>query len=289
MTNNSEQPAEPFAGRDASTIWIPAEARGTASGRGRLQGARILVVGAGSQACDEPDPPIGNGRAIALLCAREGAAVACADKDESAAMQTRYRIVQEGCAATVIVADVTSEQDCERMVTNAIRDLKGIDGLVLNIGVGLGRGLAATSAEQWDQVFAVNLRAHFLIARAVLPHLDTGASIVFVSSAAGIRPGTNVPAYDSSKAGLGGLCRHVAFEGSRRGIRANIIAPGLIDTPLGRAASRGRPLRAQTPVPLGRQGTAWEVAYATVFLLSGEASYITGQILVVDGGLSELR
>lgn len=98
-----------------------------------------------------------------------------------------------------------------------------------------------------------------------------------------------MPAYDSSKAGLAGLCRHVAFEGSRRGIRANVIAPGLIDTPLGRAASRARPSRSQTVIPLGRQGTAWEVAYAAVFLLSGEASYITGQTLVVDGGLSELR
>jgi NAD(P)-dependent dehydrogenase (short-subunit alcohol dehydrogenase family) len=289
MPNNSEQPAKTIAGRDASTIWMPAEARGTAPSRGRLQGARILVVGAGSQACDEPDPPIGNGRAIALLCAREGAAVACADKDESSALQTRDRIVQEGGSATVIVADVTREEDCERMVRDAIRELEGIDGLVINAGIGVGRGLGATSAEQWDQVFAVNLRAHFLIARAVLPHLDTGASMVFVSSVASIRPGTNVPAYDSSKAGLGGLCRHVAFEGSRHGVRANVIAPGLIDTPLGRAASRGRPARAQTFIPLGRQGTAWEVAYATVFLLSSEASYITGQTLVVDGGLSELR
>jgi NAD(P)-dependent dehydrogenase (short-subunit alcohol dehydrogenase family) len=289
MPNNSEQPAKTVAGRDASTIWMPAEARGTAPSRKRLQGARILVVGAGSQACDEPDPPIGNGRAIALLCAREGAAVSCADKDESAATQTRDRIVQEGGSATVIVADVTREEDCERMVRDAIRELEGIDGLVINAGIGVGRGLGATSAEQWDQVFAVNLRAHFLIARAVLPHLDTGASMVFVSSVASIRPGTNVPAYDSSKAGLGGLCRHVAFEGSRHGVRANVIAPGLIDTPLGRAASRGRPARAQTFIPLGRQGTAWEVAYATVFLLSREASYITGQTLVVDGGLSELR
>ena len=82
--------------------------------------------------------------------------------------------------------------------------------------------------------------------------------------------------------------RHVAYEGARRGVRANVILPGLIDTPLGRSATRGRPSRARTPVPLGRQGTGWEVAYATLFLLSGEASYITGQSLVVDGGLSGL-
>jgi NAD(P)-dependent dehydrogenase (short-subunit alcohol dehydrogenase family) len=287
--NQSERPAEAVAGRDSSTIWTPAEASGTAPGRGRLRGARVLVVGAGSQPCDDIDPPIGNGRAIAILCAREGAAVACADKDESAAKRTRDQVAREGCPVSVIVADVSREQDCERMVADAIGHLQGLDGVVLNVGIGIGRGLAATSAPDWDQVFAVNLRAHFLIARAALPQLNTGASIVFVSSVAGLRPGSNVPAYDSSKAGLGGLCRHVAFEGSRRGVRANIVAPGLMDTPLGRAASRGRPSRTQTLIPLGRQGTAWEVAYAAVFLLSGEASYITGQNLVVDGGLSELR
>jgi NAD(P)-dependent dehydrogenase (short-subunit alcohol dehydrogenase family) len=116
--------------------------------------------------------------------------------------------------------------------------------------------------------------------------LDDGGALVFVSSIAGTRPGSRIPAYDASKAALPGLCRHVAMEGAPRGIRANVVAPGLIDTPLGRWATRGRPGRAKARIPLGRQGTAWEVAAAIVFLLSDEASYITGQQLLVDGGLS---
>jgi NAD(P)-dependent dehydrogenase (short-subunit alcohol dehydrogenase family) len=113
--------------------------------------------------------------------------------------------------------------------------------------------------------------------------------MVFISSVAGLTPGSRIPAYDASKAGLLGLCRHVALEGSRKGIRANVVAPGLIDTPLGRWATAGRPGRARTPVPLGRQGTGWEIAHAVVFLISNEASYITAQQLVVDGGLTPSR
>jgi NAD(P)-dependent dehydrogenase (short-subunit alcohol dehydrogenase family) len=275
--------------RDPATVWTPPEANGGTPGRSRLTSRRILVVGAGTQPCDDPDAPLGNGRAIAILCAREGAAVACADRDDAAARDTAQRITSEGNRATIVIADVTDEAACARVVADAETSLGGLDGVVVNVGIGYGRGLEGTDADAWDLTFAINLRAHFLIARAALPRLQPGGAMVFVSSIAGIKPGTGIPAYDASKAGLAGLCRHVAFEGSRRGIRANLVVPGLIDTPLGRIASRGRPSRATTTVPLGRQGTAWEVAYATVFLLGGESSYVTGQQLVVDGGLSALR
>jgi NAD(P)-dependent dehydrogenase (short-subunit alcohol dehydrogenase family) len=128
-----------------------------------------------------------------------------------------------------------------------------------------------------------------LTVRAAMPKLVDGSSIVFVSSVAGLKPGSRLPAYDASKAGLFGLSRHVAMEGARRCIRANVIAPGLMDTSIGRLATRGRPNRATTNVPLGRQGTGWETACAALFLLSEESAYITGQVLAVDGGLSALR
>lgn len=270
-------------------VWLPPEAQGKQAARSRLTGRRILVVGAGTQPSNEPDPPPGNGRAIALLCAREGASVACADKDESAAVETRRQIAAAGGIAFTFATDVTDAAACEHLVRDAHAKLGGLDGVVLNVGVGLGKGLDGTDAQAWDMTFAVNLRSHFLIARGALPLMRAGGALVFISSTASLRPGTGIPAYDSSKAGIAGLCRHVAMEGARARIRANVVVPGLIDTPLGRNASKRRPSRARTPVPLGRQGTAWEVAYATTFLLSDEASYITGQSLVIDGGLSALR
>ncbi|HET8842711.1 MAG TPA: SDR family NAD(P)-dependent oxidoreductase [Ktedonobacteraceae bacterium] len=261
---------------------LPAEALGEAPGRGRLSGRRILVVGAGSASFQgESDPP-GNGQAIARLAAREGAEIICADINLEAATRTAETIIAGGGTASTLQGDVAEAGICERFIA----DSGALDGLVCNVGIGLGRFLADTSPEQWDRVMAVNLRAHFLLSRAALPVLPRGGSIVFLGSVAGLKPGTQIPAYDASKAGLLGLNRQVAAEGAQRGIRANILIPGLIDTPLGRQASAGRPSRATTPVPLKRQGTAWEVAYAAIFLLSNEASYITGQQLVVDGGIS---
>jgi NAD(P)-dependent dehydrogenase (short-subunit alcohol dehydrogenase family) len=271
---------------------LPAEATGAAPGRGRLTGRRVLVVGAGTRLSPEPDPPLGNGRAISVLAAREGAAVACADRDAGAAEATAALVRAEhaegpgdrGQVAAVVLADVAAPDACAAVVADSAAALGGLDGVVLNVGIGLGRGMAGTSAAQWDQTFAVNTRAHFLVATAALEALEPGAAIVFISSAASLRAATGIPAYDASKAALLGICRQVAREGMARGIRANLVVPGLVDTPLGREASRLNPGRTARRLPFGRQATAWEVAYATVWLLSGESSYVNAHPLVLDGG-----
>lgn len=268
---------------------IPPETRGAAPGRGRLASRRILVVGGGQMNIGEPDTPIGNGRAMSILFAREGAQVAVADRDWVAAEETVAKILGEGGRSFAIAADATKEADIENMIGEAVKGLGGLDGLILNVGIGAGGPwLEGTSAEAWDKVFAINIRSHMLSVKAALPHLADASSIVFISSIAGLTAGSRLPAYDASKAGLAGLCRHVAFEGARRRIRANIVAPGLMDTSIGRLATRGRPNRAATPVPLGRQGTGWETAYAALFLVSDESAYITAQTIAVDGGLSGL-
>lgn len=230
---------------------------------------------------------VGNGRAIAVLCAREGANVACVDVNEEAAEFTAKLCAQEGSASVPVIADVRDANACERLVNDAYDKLGGLDGVVANVGFGEGKGLAGTTPELWDNIFALNVRSHFLVARAAMPVLDDGSAIVFIGSAAGLKAGTRFPAYDSSKAALFGLTRHVALEGAPRSIRANHVIPGPVDTPLGRVGDASVAGRTKIRWPLGRQATAWDIAYATVFMLSTESAYITAQSLAVDGGITQ--
>jgi NAD(P)-dependent dehydrogenase (short-subunit alcohol dehydrogenase family) len=242
------------------------------------------VVGGGQQDYGLADAPVGNGRAMCILFAREGAAVAIGDIDKRSAAATAERVQSDDGSATVLVGDAAEEPDVARMFSSAADALGGLDGVVLNVGIGAGMFLRGTTSAEWDRVMAVNLRSQFLGCKYALETLSDGGAMVLIGSVAA-REVLPYPAYGASKAALESLCRQAAVEGAP-GIRCNLVVPGLIDTALGRHASSLSPGRDQVRIPAGRQGTAWEVANVALFLMSDESSYVTGQSLVVDGGLT---
>jgi NAD(P)-dependent dehydrogenase (short-subunit alcohol dehydrogenase family) len=260
---------------------------------GRLAGKVALVTGAGQT----PGDTLGNGRATALLFAREGARVLCVDRDRASAEETCARIAEEGGEAAVCAADVTRAEDCARAAAECGERFGRIDVLHNNVGVGDVGGPVETDAARFDRVLDANLRSMFLTCKHVIPWMERQGSgaIVNVSSVASIRFAPYpMLAYSASKAAVNALTRSVAMQYAARGIRANAILPGLIDTPMaieGLAAALGmdkprlRDARART-VPMGRMGEAWDVAYAALYLASDEAKYLTGVLLPVDGGLT---
>lgn len=267
-----------------ASIQIHDETLGRAPGRGRLQDRRVLVIGAGQREIPEEDPPVGNGRAISLLFAREGASLACVDISRSAVDQTCAQVQREGGKAFAEVADVRDPDAIAPLVRHCAERLGGLDGLVLNVGISRGLALGSQTAANWDEEYAVNVRSHMLFSQAALEVMAPGSSIVLMSSLAATRNTGRNPAYESSKAAQVALARAIAVAGEPKGIRCNTVLPGLMDTPMGRDATRRRPNRAAT-VPFGRQGTGWEVAYCCLFLISHEASYVNAHALMVDGGL----
>lgn len=273
-------PTEPIASQSVFD-----ETLGRGPGRGRLSGRRIAVVGAGQR----PTPvgetvPVGNGRAASLLFAREGAQVACIDSVPEAVENTVQEICAAGGTAFAEVVDVRDAAVIAPLLKRCRERLGGLDGLLLNVGISHGLPLADLTADSWDDEHAVNLRSHMLFAQAALTTMDDGGAIVLMSSLAALRNSSGNPAYEASKAAQVALSRAIAVAGEGRALRCNAVMPGLMDTPMGRDASRRSPGRA-TAVPFGRQGTGWEVAYACLFLLSHEASYVNGHALLVDGGL----
>jgi NAD(P)-dependent dehydrogenase (short-subunit alcohol dehydrogenase family) len=295
----SKQKSEDVPCRDystASTFNLPPESRGEAPGRGRMIGRRVLVVGAGQTDYHLEDQPIGNGRAISLLLAREGAKVAASDHDQSAVDGTVELITAGGGEATAMIADVRNPSDVVEMVERARDCLGGLDGVVYNVGITGPEGIQETTPEAWDNTFNVNLRGAMLTARAALPGMEPGSAFVFISSIGAFTPRLDgrLISYAASKLGMTALMRDVAFLGKERSIRANIVMPGSIDTGIERHHGRLHAPAEQGPAPIfqgmlmGRHGTAWETAYLTLFLLSQESAYITGQVVAIDGGLTTL-
>jgi len=238
-----------------------------------LEGRTALVTGASR----------GIGRSIATQLAAGGASVVLSyrtgvDEAEALAAEIGGKAVQ---------ADVSDPESARALVEEA----GDLDILVNNAGVTRDGLLVRMSDEDWNTVIDTNLASCFYTCRAAARGMmkKRAGTVVNISSIVGIHGNWGQTNYAASKAGIIGFTKSLARELGSRGVRANVVAPGLMDTPIGRAASAGRPSRNRTPVPLQRQGTAWEIAYATVFLLSNEASYITGQTLVVDGGLTALR
>jgi NAD(P)-dependent dehydrogenase (short-subunit alcohol dehydrogenase family)/uncharacterized protein (DUF1330 family) len=281
-----DQDTESELGSEGSRL--PVEALGTAPGRGRMVGRRVVVVGGGQTDFRLQDQPIGNGRALAILLAREGAHVLVVDRDEASANDSVHLIRAEGGTADALVADVSEPQSIQEMINAAGRELGGIDGLVFNVGVPGPLGFEENTPEAWDATLDVNLRGAMLTVRSALPVMEPGSSIVFISSIGAVRGIGRMIAYDASKAGLSALVRATAIARKDDAIRANIVMLGMIDTGIGRDGDRTMPGRENIPVPLGRRGTAWEVAYASLFLLSHESTFITGQTLAVDGGRTTL-
>jgi NAD(P)-dependent dehydrogenase (short-subunit alcohol dehydrogenase family) len=249
---------------------------------GRLQGKVAIVTGAGSRG-----PGLGNGKAAAILFAREGARVLCVDALAERARETADLIRDEGAEATAWEADVTRPEDCRRMVAAALDRYGGLDILHNNVGIESRKDLLETSEEEWDRVMAVDLKSMLLATQAaVAPMIERGrGAVVCVSSVAAIR-GHGRTAYAAAKAGVIGFVRSVAAQLGPRGVRVNAIAPGMVWTPMVESLGPELRERRRRASPLGTEGTGWDVGWAAVYLASDEARWVTGQTLVVDGGLT---
>jgi NAD(P)-dependent dehydrogenase (short-subunit alcohol dehydrogenase family) len=259
----------------------------------RLKDKVAIVVGAGQT----PGETIGNGRATAILFAREGARVVLVDRNHDSAMETRGLIEAEGGECFAVRADVTREEDCQAFVRAAVEAHGRVDILHNNVGIGGGDDeILSLREEAWDQIMNVNLKGIFFSARSALPVMrqQRSGSIINISSIASICA-ARIVAYKTSKAGVNALTHQIAMENARYNIRANAILPGLMNTPMAvegiskaRGISREELIaKRDKSVPLGaRMGTAWDVAYAALFLASDEAKFITGVMLPVDGGQS---
>ena len=259
----------------------------------RLEGKVAIVTGAGQT----PGDTIGNGRAISVLFARAGARVMLVDLRLDSAVETQAMITKEGGEAFAFAADVTHSDDCRNLAEACVARYGRIDILVNNVGTG-GEDLGPVKLkeEAWERIYNVNVKSMYLTCKHVIPYMEKqgGGSIVNISSIAAVCA-TPMLAYKTSKSAVNSLTHSIAFVYAGKGIRANVIMPGFMNTPMAiEGISRYRGINKEdlikersSRVPLkGGMGSGWDTAYAALFLASDEAKFITGALLPVDGGQS---
>lgn len=257
----------------------------------RMKNKIVLVSGAGSSGSGW-----GNGKAAAVLYAREGAKVFAADLRIEAANETRTIIESEGGTCATFACDASRSTEVQQMIRGCIQAFGRIDVLHNNVGIAEVGGAVETTEEIWHRLVAVNQTSMFLTCKYALPHMlaQKNGTIVNVASVAAIRwIGFPYVAYTATKAAVIGLTRNIAIQHAKDGIRANCVLPGLMNTPMIKggvsAAYEGgfadEIARRDSQCPTGKMGDAWDVAYACLFLASDEARYINATEIVVDGGL----
>ncbi|MCH7620414.1 MAG: SDR family oxidoreductase [Chloroflexi bacterium] len=261
------------------------EGKGRPERKGRMEGKVAIVTGAGSSG-----PGIGNGKAAAVLFAREGAKVLLADQVLARAEETLELIRQEGGEASAFEANVTSAEDCRRMVEAAVERYGRLDVLDNNVGISRRGTVVEVQEEDWDFVMAVNVKSIVLSSKFAIPKMmeTGGGSIINISSIAGLRAHSSTP-YTASKAAVIGLTMSMAADHGPDGIRVNCIAPGLIYSPMvaPRMDDDLREIR-KSAAPLRTEGDSWDVGYAALYLASDESRWVNGITLPVDAGLTAI-
>jgi NAD(P)-dependent dehydrogenase (short-subunit alcohol dehydrogenase family) len=249
---------------------------------GRLKDKVAIVTGAGSRG-----PGLGNGKATAILFAREGAKVLCVDVELARAEETVRMIATEGGTALAFGADVASAADCKRMVSHAVTQWGGLDILHNNVGVESRLDLMETTEEEWDRVMAIDLKSMLLATQAAVPAMEArGRGAVTCVSSIAAMVGHGRTAYAAAKAGVIGFVTSVAVQLGPKGIRVNGIAPGQVWTPMVERLGAEARERRRRAAPLGTEGSGWDVGWGAVYLASDEARWVTGHILVIDAGLT---
>jgi NAD(P)-dependent dehydrogenase (short-subunit alcohol dehydrogenase family) len=248
----------------------------------RLAGKRALITGGAS----------GIGRAMAVLFAREGAAVSILDLDDDGGRAAAGAIVESGGRAIFIPGDVTRSADCRRAVTRTVEELGGLDVLCNNAGIIRRKTVLELTEKEWDQVMAVNVKSVFLLGKYAIPVMarSGGGAIVNTASGWGLVGGRQAVSYCASKAAVVNMTRAMALDHAADGIRVNCVCPGDTDTAMLRGEARqlgeadARFLAEAAQRPLGRIGTPEDIAQAALYLASDAAAFVTGTTLVVDGG-----